>query len=83
MVGNEKGLYLSISDEIPDEHLILMFPFTYMVYVAIREELDNPFLQNCLDNNVKTVYDSDHWFKSFKSFLADVGPAPEDIQKAH
>ena len=65
---------LNISEKIPEEHLILMFPFTYATYRTITAGVFGPF---------PGYLASDPLLSSFKSFLSFMGPVKEDTRKAH
>jgi hypothetical protein len=65
---------ISISSNIPEEDLILMFPYTYVEYRVIMSTDDS--LSNLL-NPEKEIP------QSFKSFLSFMGPVPEDTHMAH
>lgn len=73
---------VSISPCIPEEDLILMFPFTYVEY-RIMMSTDDSF-GAFLSLGKKTTYTANEEItQSFKSFLSFMGPLPEDTQKAH
>ena len=68
-----------ISSSIPEEHLILMFPFTYAEF-RIQMSNDVSFNYYSYDKNCIVNKETS---QSFKSFLSLMGPLPEDIQKEH
>jgi len=71
-----------ISTSIPEEHLILMFPFTYVEYrilMSSEESFGTMFTpENRAEGSEKTQYS-----QSFQSFLSFMGPVPEDTKRAH
>ena len=74
---------LDISDQIPEEHLILMFPFTYLAYRTILAACYAPFHHYDPDRGVRGANVNEVWLGTFKEFLSYVGPAPGDMEEVH
>ena len=73
---------VNISASIPEEHLILMFPFTYVEYRILMSSDDS--FGNIFSLEKKAEYfDDEKLSQSFQSFLSFMGPVPEDTIRAH
>ena len=78
-----KSQSLKIPNKIPEEDLILMFPFTYMTYRMMIAYCSDPFRGHLMTQGANGSAIREGWLGSFGAFLEEIGPAPEDVQKPH
>ena len=74
---------MKITDDVPEKHLIMMFPNTYVFYRVIAASYCDYHCEFHQKKSLNDLSESEKWLKSFKTFLVEVGPVPEDIDRAH
>ena len=76
-------LPIEVPGHIPEQHLKLMFPYTYFVYRVIVATLRDPDQAGVSLKDAMLLADYEKWADSFKAFLMDIGTVPEDFKKVH